>query len=171
MKFRIAYFAIVCFFVASCSESPTSTTDQQFGRYAHEGEIVGFWELVPLPANVFDILNKVNPWPLPFQWFAIYEDGRMYTVMATEDENLSSDALHRTFQDFPFSLQYEFRSGFLKVTDPQIENHAEHWAVNIMLRDGSVADVVPVNEGDLILSLQGSREDEVVYYRHLRRLE
>ncbi len=171
MRVGILKFAILSLFVASCSDSPDSNTGEDIGRYAQEEEIVGFWELVPLPANVSDLLNKTNPWPLPYQWFAIYEDGRMYTVMTTEDENYSSDALHRAFQSLPFPLQYEFNGGILRVTNPQLRDYVEIWGVNVFVKDGSLASVLPVNEGDLLMSLQSSVSNEIVYYRHLRRLE
>ena len=146
------------------------TERNEIGRFAKNDEIIGFWKLVPLPKEASDKLNKVNPWPQTYQWFGIYDDGKMFSFMSSKDQNISAKELDQTFKALPSSLAYKYENGFLMVKNEEIKNYGELWGVNYMLVETKIGGVLPVSQGDLMMSLQGTKEQGVIYYRHLRKI-
>ncbi len=142
-------------------------SNKELGRFAKKEEIIGFWKLEQLPPNVKNI-NKIDPWPLPHQWFGIYEDGKMYSYMTTKEENLSANQLDEIFQILPSSLVYTFKDGGFFVRNPDIKSYLEMWGVNYIFNDGKISGKIPVSAGDIIMTLQGPKEQGIVYYRHLK---
>ena len=125
-------------------------------------ELYGIWKLKEWPNPS---ANKVNPWPLPYQWFAIYEDGRILSMMTTEYIDYSYIELDKIFSSLEFPPPtYEYNGQFLFVTDPSIPNYKEIWGVNLFaINVGNF-----VKKGDLIMSLAGGDDGSPVYYRFAR---
>ncbi|MBO6535458.1 MAG: hypothetical protein JJ966_04500 [Balneolaceae bacterium] len=155
--FLFFILVVVPCFAQSDDEEPTGgppTTD----------ELIGFWKLQELPPD----MNKVNPWPLPYQWFGFYENGKLYTMMNTEDEDYSVEDLKEIFSALPEEKTPNFvhQGQFLTVDQPEMQDYLELWGVNIFYKDvGKFA-----KKGDLIMSLDDGN-GEVIYYRLLRKIE
>ncbi len=130
-----------------------------------KGELIGYWKMVEWPNP--DV-QKINPWPLPYQWFAFYKDGKVMSMMQTEDLDVSSKDLELVFSSLPTKNTpfYELKGQFLTIKNPEIKGYVELWGVNIFTRDmGSV------KAGDLVMSLANHKTGEPVYYRLLRKVE
>jgi len=80
---------------------------------------------------------------------------------------LTRRTLTRILASLPWN-RYEFHGGFVAITYPRIPGLRELWGVNVFTRD-IVIGGVPHRRGDLIMSLNGPR-NEPVYYRTRRRL-
>ena len=140
--------------IASDAGGPPSVSD-----------LIGFWKMVKWPNPE---KNLVNPWPLPYQWFAFYEDGRFLSMMKKENNNYSKSELKEIFSALQVfdSPKYQLKGQFLIVNNPSIKNYKEIWGVNIFSKDiGPVA-----KKGDLIMSLAGRKNGAPVYYRLLRKV-
>lgn len=129
-------------------------------------ELTGFWKKKELPNE--DSHNKVNPWPQKYQWFAFYENGKVYSMMSDQDYNYSSKDLKEIFSTLPLQKtpNYELDGQFLIIDNKEIENYHELWGVNFFKKD--------VNEffkkGNLIMTLDDGNGN-VVYYRLLQRID
>lgn len=169
-KVFVSVFLIGCCFLGLFLYSWAQKNNSEFGRFAKKDEIVGCWKLVPIPPEVAQKINKVNPWPLPYQWFAIYNDGRIFSYMSSNDQNLKASELEETFKVIPANMTYEFNSGFMTISYSDLKNIKELWGVNLIKKEVKIKGVAPTLPGDIVMSLQGSQKDGVIYYRHLRKI-
>jgi hypothetical protein len=62
-------------------------------------ELIGFWKKVEIPNA--DKLNTVNPWPQKYQWFAFYDNGKVYSMMTDSDGDYSIKDLQEIFSLLP----------------------------------------------------------------------
>ena len=128
-------------------------------------ELVGFWKKVELPNE--DKLNKSNPWPQKFQWFAFYDNGKVYSMMSDKDYDYSSKDLQETFAFLPADKtpNYKLDGQFLTIDNKEIKDYQELWGVNLFATD--INDFL--KKGNLIMTLDDGKGN-VVYYRLLKKL-
>lgn len=169
-KISVTLFLIFCCFLGVFIYTIAQKNNSEFGRFAKKEELVGYWKLVPIPSEFAQKVNKVNPWPLPYQWFAIYNDGKMFSYMSSSDKKLKASELEEAFKVIPANMTYEFNSGFMTISYSDVKNIKELWGVNIIKKEVKIKGVAPALPGDIVMSLQGSQKDGVIYYRHLRKL-
>ncbi|RZK56825.1 MAG: hypothetical protein EOO87_04530 [Pedobacter sp.] len=129
-------------------------------------ELVGFWKKVEL-ANE-DKLNKENPWPQKYQWFAFYENGKVYSMMSDKDYDYSAKDLKETFNILPADKtpNYKLEGQLLTIDNKEIKNYQELWGVNLFAID--INDFL--KEGNLMMPLDDGNGN-VIYYRLLKRIE
>lgn len=130
-------------------------------------ELVGFWKMIPLSnPNV----NKVNPWPQPYQWFEFTKDGKISSMMSSENKEYSIQELHAAFKVFPKNKvpNYKMYGAFVTIDNAEIKNYLEIWGTNIFAKD--IEGIA--KKGDLMMTLDdGTQTGKVVYYRLLRRIK
>ena len=123
-------------------------------------EIVGYWKMVPIDKPE---LNKVNPWPMPYQWFGFYSDGSLVSMGKTENGVYTRDELSSIFAEVkPSAAKYYWQGEMLIIQNSGSTNQSEVWGVNIFRKDVRFAKM-----GDLIMTLAGGKDGSPVYYRHL----
>ena len=145
-----------------------SLAQSEMGGFATKEQLIGFWEMVPL-ANAKSI-NKVDPWPQPYQWFGFYDDGHVVSMQATEQERYSARELEEAFSVLKSrSPTFKFQGGFLVIEYPDIPGHMEFWGLNIFAKSELVGRN-EIRKGDIIMSLAGGSDGGPVYYRLLRRV-
>jgi len=129
-------------------------------------ELIGFWKKVEIPNE--DKLNQVNSWPQKYQWFAFYENGKVYSMMSSQDYNYTSKELKEIFSVLPFDKTPNFNlSGqFLTIDNKEIKDYEEVWGVNLFAID--VNDFL--KKGNLIMSLDDGKGN-VIYYRLLKKID
>ena len=90
-------------------------------------ELIGFWKKVELPNE--EQLNKINPWPQKHQWFAFYENGKVYSMMSDKDYNYSSKDLKETFSILltDKTPNYKLDGQFLTIDNKEIRDYQEVW--------------------------------------------
>jgi hypothetical protein len=151
---------------ASIFLSRSSVADDP-GRFATKDDVIGFWKMLPLKSP--EKVNKVNPWPLPYQWFAFYEDGSLTSMASTEDKVLSRKELAEAFDIVKSSApRYSWSNGFMVVTYLSPPS-TEHWGVNIVTSNLELS-IGKLQPGDLIMTLAGGSDGGPVYYRILRKV-
>lgn len=113
-------------------------------------------------------VNQVDPWPQPYQWFAFYEDGKVYSMMTSMDGSHTAKELDELFKTLPKSRtpNYTYDGRFMTIDNPDIKNYQEVWGVNLFARDVEGL----AKKGDIIMSLDDGNGN-AIYYRLLRRVE
>ena len=129
-------------------------------------ELIGFWKKVDIPNE--EKMNQVNPWPQKYQWFAFYENGKVYSMMADEDENYTSKQLSEIFSVLPSDKtpNYELKGQFLTVDNKEIKDYQEVWGVNLFAKNINGF----LKKGRLIMSLDDGNGN-VIYYRLLEKVQ
>ncbi|MDI9256860.1 hypothetical protein [Flavobacterium sedimenticola] len=128
-------------------------------------ELIGYWKKVDYPAA--ERKSQVNPWPQKYQWFAFYENGKVYSMMMDSDANFTPKELDEIFSALPKegNPDYKYRGGIMLITNKKIEDYREIWGVNMFAKD--------INEymkkGRLMMTLDDGN-GKVVYYRLLEKI-
>ncbi len=129
-------------------------------------ELIGFWKKVDLPNE--KEMNKNNPWPQKYQWFAFYENGKVYSMMSDIDYSYSAHELKEIFDVLPADKtpDYQLKGQFLTIDNKEIKDYMERWGVNLLAID--INDFL--KKGNLIMTLDDG-SGNVIYYRLLKKLE
>ena len=129
-------------------------------------ELIGFWKKIMIPNE--DKINKENPWQQKYQWFAFYENGKLYSMMSEKDSDYSVKELKDIFGILPANQapDYRLEGQFLTVDNKENKNYRELWGVNLFAAD--VNDFL--KKGNLMMTLDDGNGN-VVYYRLLKRIE
>ncbi len=150
-----------------------AAADAQPGRFAVKSELVGYWEMIPLPTSNAAKVNKTNPWPIAYQWFGFYEDGSLATMGSSEYKPMTSKELEEVFST-PLLKNSRFKyafdpSGFVLVTAPDSPAYEEAWGANVITEEMKLGEM-EVKPGDILMTLAGGEDGGIVYLRHLRRV-
>jgi hypothetical protein len=165
MKIKKISYSLLFFFLSFCAISQEKSKSDAGGPPTLK-ELVGFWKMIDLPNK--EKMNKVNPWPQPYQWFVFYENGKIYSMMNSQDGAYSTKELAQIFEVLPKDKtpNYKLDGQFVIIDNPEIKDYQEIWGVNIFAKDiGS-----KVKKGDLIMSLDDGN-GKAIYYRLLRRIQ
>lgn len=138
----------------------------QAGGPPQLSQLIGFWKKVEFP-NVAKI-NQINPWPQKYQWFAFYENGKVYSMMSDTDKDYTTKELKKIFNLLPIDKtpNYTLNGQFLKIDNKDNKDYEELWGVNLFVID--VNDFF--TKGSLIMSLDDGKGSPV-YYRLLKRIK
>jgi len=152
---------ILCLFIF-----PTLIFCSDIGGAPKHSEIIGFWKMVN--NKNLENRNKVNPWPLPYQWFAFYKNGNFYSMMSSKDENISIKDLKETFSIFKKEAPtYNLKGQFISIKYPNLKNPYQLWGINIFRKDVNEN----IKKGDLVMSLARAKDGKAIYYRLMRKIK
>ncbi|MGE6221697.1 hypothetical protein ACQKCH_17870 [Nubsella zeaxanthinifaciens] len=161
---------LLTFLVASCllaSSALFAQKDQSpAGGPPKLTELIGFWKKVNLPQE--PNINKVNPWPQKFQWFAFYDNGKVYSMMKDSDENYTAKDLQTLFDILPpeQTPNFKLEGQFLTIDNKHKKDYEETWGVNLFAID--INDYL--KKGNLMMTLDDGNGN-AVYYRLLKRID
>lgn len=161
MKIKFTLLLLISF---SYSFAQLKSTEN--GGPPTTAELIGFWKKVYYPAA--ERKSKVNPWPQQYQWFAFYENGKVYSMMTDTDAAYTSKELEEIFNVLPKERtpDYKYRGGILVITNKEIEDYREIWGVNQFAKD--------INEymktGRILMTLDDGN-GKVIYYRLLEKIK
>ena len=141
---------------------------EKYYDVAQKSQLVGYWQMVQW-TDEMKKQNKVNPWPLPYQWFGIYADGHFYSYMTDKQAKISTTQLEGIFKSIPGDVTYTYDKGIMKVSYKNLPNYREVWAVTVVTKK-RVENGVEFLPGDLLMSL-ANEKGESQYYRHLRKVQ
>lgn len=147
---------------------PVMAEESPVGQFASRPQLIGYWELVP-PHPDFADNPMFNPGPLPFQWFAFYDSGKMVSIKTNDPlRKVTPKDLDSLLRDSSNqAASFTFSNGFLTVTEPGATTAKELWGVNAIIRKAMLGNVEHL-PGDLVMSLDSG--GKVISYRHLRRI-
>jgi hypothetical protein len=155
MKKNILYLLIL----------PTLLVCSDIGASPKHSELIGFWKMVK--NKDLEQHNKVNPWTLPYQWFAFYKNGNFYSLMSSKNDNLSEEDLKESFSTLKNGIStYNLKGSFISIKYPNLKNPYLLWGINIFYKDVGKN----IKKGDIVMSLVRSKDDEALYYRQLRKI-
>jgi hypothetical protein len=166
---KIKKLLVLYLFFLSLTAISQEGNKSDAGGWPERSEIIGFWKMVRFPK--LEKMNKENPWPQPYQWFAFYEDGRVFSMMTDQDANYTKQQLQEIFEALPKTTPtFKYNGKFMVIVNPEIKDYREIWGVNLFAKDvGST-----VKKGDLMMSLDdgsGKGNSSIIYYRLLRKIE
>ncbi len=148
--------------------APASLRADDRGGFAKPGDEIGYWTMIPFSAELA-AKNTENPWTLPHQYFAFYENGEMFSHMSTHPSEPTHESLDKLHDMFPNAVHYHFnKDGFLVVTREDQPEEDELWGVNLIAKDFTMSGT-DFKAGDLLMSLDDG-QGNVVYHRLLRRI-
>ena len=165
---RIPRFPYFLFAIAMLMVSATAHAEDARGGFAQPGDVVGYWQMIPMSAELM-AKNVENPWPLPFQYFAIYANGETFAHMSTHATDHTPASLDQLHAMLPKTVRYAFNAdGFMVVTRADQPDAQELWGVNLLAQDFTSGGT-DFKAGDLLMSLDDGQGNPV-YRRLLRRL-
>lgn len=162
MKIKFILILIITFSYSSFAQLKSNEN----GGPPTIAELIGFWKKVDYPAA--ERKSKVNPWPQKYQWFAFYENGKVYSMMTEKDENYTSKELQKIFNVLSkeSNPEYKYKGGILLITNKDIKDYREIWGVNQFAKD--------INEymktGRVMMTLDDGN-GKVIYYRLLEKIK
>ncbi|MBE7438313.1 MAG: hypothetical protein HS115_07635 [Spirochaetales bacterium] len=136
------------------------------GRFALPAEVSGYWQMIPLSAEL-QAKNKINPFPLPHQYFAFYADGSIVVHMSSHKTGHTAGSMDRLKKILPVVSSYTFENGFM-VIRYRDTGATERWAVNIFSKSFTSGGT-DFEKGDILMSLDDGAGNPV-YRRLLRRI-
>lgn len=159
---------VLLFLLLSLVVVPAMAEESPVGQFASRPQLIGYWELVP-PHPDFADNPMFNPGPLPFQWFAFYDSGKMVSIKTNDPlRKVTPKDLDRLLRDQSNqAASFTFSNGFLSVTEPGGTTARELWGVNAITRKAMLGNVEHL-PGDLVMSLDNG--GKVASYQHLRRI-
>ena len=72
----VVFLSVLGMFVSVNAAPESGASASTKFRFASRSEVIGHWEMVQMPEATRQKVNKLDPWPQPYQWFAFYDDGR-----------------------------------------------------------------------------------------------
>ena len=163
LSFRLAP---ALFLACILSSAAVRAADDPRGGFAKPGDVVGYWQMIPMSAEL-TAKNTENPWPLPYQYFAIYKNGEMFAHMSTHATAHTPESLDKLHEMLPRTVHYAFNpDGFMVVTRDDQPDQTERWGINLLAQDFTSGGT-DFKARDLIMSLDDGHGN-VVYRRLLR---
>ena len=156
----------------------TTVGAQPAERTATRQEIIGSWELVPVPDSLQPKIFKQNPWPAACQWYSYGADGTLNSFYKFRDpcEPTTAAELSSVFALFPpvVSWQYDlgpvFGNALIIVKRTDVKDYAECWEPHYVARTFTARGGVEITQGDLLLYLVNMESKQIIWIRHLRRI-
>lgn len=161
MKYIILFLVLVC----PCFTSRVALGDDSM-RYATQEDVVGTWKMVPFLHT--PKTDKINFWPLPYQWFRFYKDGAVTSIMQSDAANFSANDLESMFESLKVhGPRYSWDDGIMIISNPD-GGPKEIWEITIFKRDDEI-NGTHLLKGDILMTLQDSN-GSIIYHRILRKL-
>lgn len=167
----------VLFAILSISSGATVAQSEAPERNATAQEITGNWQLLPLPESLEPKAFKTNPWPAPCQWYSYSSNGTLKSIDKTPApcDSLTAKQLDQAVIRVPavaswkYDLSPAFQKALVIVTRSDVKGYAEYWEPHFVVKSFSNGGV-EFQKGDLIFYLVNLQAHQIVWIRHLRRL-
>lgn len=133
-------------------------------------EVIGCWERINFSEKAQKMLNEIEPWPLPYQWFCFEPDGTLYSLNTSSYSKHTSVSLREAFKVIPKDVTYTIlQKGILK-TEQKSAQQTLVWGANFT-GNKSLFDGKVIEKGTLFMSLYNQKKEKNVYYRYLKKIE
>ncbi len=166
-QIKKSFFLFSILLISISAISQDTNKKSAAGGPASAKELLGYWKMISIPNLA---VNKVNPWPQPYQWFQFTKDGKVSSMMSSVNKEYSKQELHVLFEAFQKNKipNYKVSGSFVIIDNPSVKNYLEIWGTNIFAKD--IEGIA--KKGDLMMTLDdGTQTGKVVYYRLLRRIK
>ena len=163
----------------SKSSEKEDELDKEPGRFAHEGEIEGAYELIQAPEFINKDVNLVDD-PLGEKYqYLIFDRSGVFKIMSINkhikyDSRKEVEEFLDAMDRFPGKKQkmrWKFlKDGFISIyrgSDPL--KNAQLWSVNIITEDFSPSLGYTWKKGDILLGFD--KDGERVYLKQLRKIK
>jgi hypothetical protein len=156
----------------------SSAQSEPAERNATQNEITGDWRLVPVPESLQPKFFSKSPWPAPCQWYTFAPNGVLKSIEKTPApcDNWSSAQLDDAMTHVPaviswaYDLSPVYNKGIVIITRTDAKGYAEYWDPHMVTKAFS-KNGAEFQQGDLVLYLINMNLKQIVWIRHLRRLQ
>ena len=165
----LAVFLSVLGMFATVNAAPeTGASASTKFHFASRSEVIGYWKMIQMPEETRQKINQIDPWPLPYQWFIFYDDGRYNSAQSSSGSQVTVGDLDRFFSGKENKSRFEFleNHGYFRITQPG--EISQYWAITVCDEAHDFRGS-HFEAGDLLMMLV-NKNGEQVYYRHVRRM-
>jgi hypothetical protein len=128
-------------------------------------EVIGHWRMVQLPEETRQKINKIDPWPQPYQWFAFYDDGRHNFAFSSKDMTVADlEAVFAMGENSRFEYLEEHR--VYRITQP--DGISLYMTISVCRRPLNLVNS-RFETGDLLMAILDNKGQRV-HHRQLRRM-
>ena len=166
----VVFLSVLGMFATVNAAPESGDGDSPKFRLAGRSELVGYWRMVQMTEETRRQINKMDPWPQTYQWFAFYDDGRYNSALALKGgAQMTVAKLEETFAAGENNSRFEFleNHGIYRITQPG--EISQYWVIAICDKALYLKDS-RFEAGDLLMSLL-DKNGQQVYYRQLRRMQ
>lgn len=134
-------------------------------RFAERNEVIGHWRMVQLTEETRQKINKIDPWPQPYQYFAFYEDGRHNFAFSSKDMTVADlEAVFAMGENFRFDYLEEHR--VYRIIQP--DGISLYMTISVCRRPLYLVNS-RFEAGDLLMAILDNKGQRV-HHRQLRRM-
>lgn len=136
-------------------------------------ELVGCYERINFSPEFSKVVNKVEYWDQPYQWFCFEADGKFSMMMSTHYSKITTKELRKTLNSLPQVFKYDYiTKGVIKTEAvPGQPEQTLFWQVTFLDKDITTPDGTFVPKNTTIMGLINPNDDKVVYWRYLTKLK
>lgn len=136
-------------------------------------DMVGCWERIVLNDASMKELNKMEPWPQPYQWYLFYEDGSLITMEASVEMKIGTcKEMMAKLSDKKITQNYKWLGapGRVLTTHKDADQNIP-WIVSVIDQqiDKKIYGV-PIPAGSLVMMIYNPEKQEVIYTRFLKKI-
>lgn len=148
----------------------TSLSSEDFTAIHNTNQVIGCWKKINFPESVAKKMNKIDPYPLPYQWYCFFEGGAFFSMHSNNEESYSTSQLIEESKIFPSVEEYSIPSASLIVIDHKEAKQTTNWVSSIIASDWPLAGI-HLKEGDLLMTIRNPNTGQDVYSRFLTKIK
>lgn len=157
--FSKVFFIFCMNFCAQAQNLPISNSD----------EIIGCWERIEFSDATKKIMNEIEPWPLPYQWFCFEQDSTYFTYMSNTPQSPTTSDFRKSIKILPKSFTYSILPQSFIKTEAASGKETLYWA-SAFLGATREFDGKIIEKGTLIMSLYDQKKNKAIYWRYLKKI-
>ncbi len=142
---------------------------EAFPPIESSSQIEGCWKRVVFSEERMKLMNKIEPWPVPHQWFCFYDNNTMKMMMETEDNKHTKSALLEIFKFVPFGIEYEIIQPGVVLLNNKEANEKMYWLASLVNQTLPI-EGRPVQPGALLMTLRNINTGKDEYFRILEKI-
>ena len=161
----VVFLSVLGMFATVHAAPESGDGDSPNVRCAERSAVIGHWRMVQLTEETRQKINKIDPWPQPYQYFAFYEDGRHNFAFSSKDMTVADlEAVFATGESFRFEYLEEHR--VYRITQP--DGISLYMTISVCRRPLNLVNS-RFETGDLLMAILDNKGQRV-HHRQLRRM-
>lgn len=157
-----------------CGLAMLATTVQAEPKpISNKKELVGCYERINFSPEFTKMMNPVEYWDQPYQWFCFEADGKFTSMMSTHHSKTTAKDLRKTLNTLPPVFKYDYVTKGVIKTEALPGNPPQnlYWQVTFLDKDITIPDGTFVPKNTVVMGLINPETDKVIYWRYLNKLK
>jgi hypothetical protein len=141
----------------------------EFRSARSSSDLAGCYKRVRFEDDAMESMNKIEPWPAPYQLYCFYEDGDLRSMQSTEPIPESIEDIEQAMSLLPRVQSFRVLVPGVVETHHKAANQTVYWRVSIFRKFVIIGDKM-FKEGDVIMTIR-EKSGEDIYHRFLEKLD